>query len=233
MLQQRLGLSLPTQRKLGAWTPVDEPTLLAWFAKGVEVTDSGTPTFSVSEWKDQSSNANHLLQSNLTEQPVNGTGAAKGILTFDGSDDNFDFTSQISIAGEFTYGFKLQIGTVGRTLLADNDIVTGNEWMKTINSTTMRFKIGGVVVNLNLDAPKVWGDDYLVYTRDGAGLISCWQNGVLQTATPTLAGTVEIDNFGVRKTGLNPYEGTISEIQIYSGSSDEITANVNARLASL
>ena len=35
------------------------------------------------------------------------------------------------------------------------------------------------------------------------------------------------------KTNLNPYDGTIEEVQIYSGSSATLTADVNDRLSLL
>jgi hypothetical protein len=44
---------------------------------------------------------------------------------------------------------------------------------------------------------------------------------------------VDIDCIGVRSTDLNAYDGDIEEIQIYSSSSDALTANVNDRLAGI
>jgi hypothetical protein len=45
--------------------------------------------------------------------------------------------------------------------------------------------------------------------------------------------TVDIDAIGIRKLNTSPFDGTMKEIQIYSSTSTALTANVNARLASL
>jgi hypothetical protein len=55
----------------------------------------------------------------------------------------------------------------------------------------------------------------------------------LQSDTEVLSGTADIDAIGVRKTDLNPFNGTISEVEIFSSTSAALTANVNTRLASL
>tara|TARA_R110002012_G_scaffold211876_3_gene382868 strand:+ start:4266 stop:4967 length:702 start_codon:yes stop_codon:yes gene_type:complete len=226
-MAQKLGLalSLPTVKPLGGWTPARESSLVCWFQKAVGVTASGSAPYGVSQWNDQSTNANHLVQATLGHQPTytSTPGITKGTITFDGTDDNLDFTSQISISDDFTMAFRMNITTTGRTLFADNSIA--NEWMKTVSTTTMRFKIGGSVVNLSLGGSDVWGDDYVVFTRS-SNVISTWWNGVLQTDTETLSGTVEIDNFGVRLTDTNPFAGWVREIQLYDSSSAELTADV-------
>jgi len=86
---------------------------------------------------------------------------------------------------------------------------------------------------LELDS-ETWGDGYMVVTRDGSNVITLYWNGVKQTtATPTQSGTADIDTIGVRKTDLNPYDGTISEIQIYDTESTALTANVNTYLSNI
>ena len=64
-------------------------------------------------------------------------------------------------------------------------------------------------------------------------LIKLYLNGVAQSDTETLAGTVNIDSIGVRKTDINPYDGTISEVQIYDTESTALTSNVNNYLSNL
>ena len=60
-------------------------------------------------------------------------------------------------------------------------------------------------------------------------------NGALQTSgvTTTLAGTADIDALGVRRTDLNPYDGELYDVQVYSSTSTKLTANVNSYLSSL
>lgn len=76
-------------------------------------------------------------------------------------------------------------------------------------------------------------DNYLVVTRNASNLVSLYVNGILQTDTETLAGTVDIDAIGVRRIDNNPYSGTISEIQIYRTTSLALTNNVNDYLSNL
>ena len=58
-------------------------------------------------------------------------------------------------------------------------------------------------------------------------------NGVAQADTETLAGTADINAIGIRNPNNNPYDGTISEIQIYDTESTALTANVNTYLSNL
>ena len=74
----------------------------------------------------------------------------------------------------------------------------------------------------------------MVVTRNASNVITLHWSGVKQTtATPTLLGTANIDTIGVRKTDTNPYDGTISEIQIFDTESTELTSNVNSYLSSI
>ena len=54
-----------------------------------------------------------------------------------------------------------------------------------------------------------------------------------QTDTETLAGTADIDALGVRRIDLNPFNGTMKEVQIYSSTSTQLTYNINQRLETL
>ena len=64
-------------------------------------------------------------------------------------------------------------------------------------------------------------------------MVTLYVNGVAQTDTETLAGTANIDAIGVRNPENNPYEGTISEIQIFNAESTELTNNVNSYLSAI
>ena len=230
MLQQRLGLSLTTIRPLGGWTPISEPCLVAWYEHNAGVTTGASPTFLVSAWDDQSTNSNHLRQTDLTEQPSNGTGVNKGTITFDDTrPDNLDTTSQITIAADFTIGIRLNITTAGRTILADN--TSAGEFLKSVDATNLRFKFDGKTVDFVLDTGTL-GDGYLVITRTSDEW-EVWWDGVLQADTETQSGTILIDNVGVRRTDINPFLGSFKEIQIYSCANAELTSDVITRLKSL
>jgi len=95
------------------------------------------------------------------------------------------------------------------------------------------MKIDNVIASLTLDS-EVWGDGYMVVTRNASNVLTLFWNGVEQTtATPTLSGTANIDTIGVRLSDLNPYDGTISEIQIFNTESTALTTNVNSYLSAI
>ena len=226
MLALKLGLSLVSTRPLGAWSPDDESSLVAWYQKAEGITLNGSD---VSQWADSSSNSYDMVQATASEQPA----YSAGVLTFVTADVNNLQTSgtQISITDEFTIGIRLNPLTANVTVLADN--TTAGEFFKVQTSTTLRIKIDNNQVELSLDSGTLLEEQYLVLTRNSSDLLTLYKNGVAQADTETVVGTALIDAIGVRKTDQNPYGGTIEEIQIYNSTSADLTANVNDRLAGL
>jgi hypothetical protein len=226
MLALKQALSLVSTPKLGGWSPDDETSLVAWYQNAVGITLNGTD---VSQWSDSSSNSYDMVQATATEQPA----YSGGVLTFVSADKNNLQTSgtQISLAADFTLGLRINTSTTNGAFLADN--TSANEFFKYSSSTRVLLKIAGSSSTaLDLDSG-TFGDDYLVITR-ASDVLTLWKNGVAQTGTtPTLAGTSLIDVIGLRRTDLNGFDGTIKEIQIYSSSSADLTANINDRLSTL
>jgi len=219
-LGQNLGGS---NRPSGDWLPTDESSLEAWYQKEVGVTLNGSD---VSAWADSSTNSHNMVQATASEQPA----YSSGVLTFDGAGENLQSASDISLSGDFTIGLVLSPVTPFGTVLGDN--TTAGEWLRIISASIVRIKIdNATAVDLSLDVAG-WSAGYLLLTRS-SNTISMWWNGVLQSDTEVLSGTADIDAIGVRKTDLNPFNGTISEVEIFSSTSAALTANVNTRLASL
>lgn len=209
---------------MGGWTPADETTLEAWYQKAVGITLNGSD---VSAWDDSTTNGHDMEQGTGTEQPS----YSNGVLTFDSSDQtNLQTTTQISLTDEFTIGFVANPTSYNNVILGDN--TTSNEFFKYSASDKFIIKIDGSSKTFSLNSGS-WGDDYVIVTRDGLGLISIWQNGVRQTDTETLAGTADIDAIGVRATDVNAFDGTVEEIQIYTSISDDLTANLNSYLSGI
>lgn len=224
MLSLKQGLSLSSINPL--WNPYDEASLEAWYQFQTGISLNGTD---VSAWADSSSNSHDMVQATATEQPA--YNAATGIITFASADsNNLQTTSQISLSGEFTIAMKLNLTSVGGVPIADN--TTAGEFIKFSTSSQMRVKIdsGNADISLNSGA---FGDNYLVLTRDSSDLITLYVDGVAQTDTETLAGTADIDALGVRRIDLNPFNGTMKEVQIYSSTSTQLTYNINQRLETL
>ena len=225
MLALKLGMSLVSSNRVGGWSPDDESSLEAWYQNAVGITLNGSD---VSRWEDSSSNSYTMDQATATEQPA----YSEGTLTFvEGDKNNLQSASSLALTDEFTVGIKLAPTKSNLTILASNTLAS--EFFKIATSTDLRVKIDGTQVEISLDSGSFVGDYYLVITRNVDGLLTLYKNGVAQADTETLAGTADIDAIGVRRTDLNPFDGTIKEIQIYSSESTGLTANVNDRLAGL
>jgi hypothetical protein len=226
MLALKLGLSLVSTPKLGGWSPDDETSLVAWYQNAVGITLNGSD---VSAWADSAPAGSYdMVQATATEQPA----YSGGVLTFVSADDNnLQTAGQISLTADFSLGLRINTSTTNGSFLADN--TTANEFFKYSSATRLLVKIAGSSSTaLDLDSG-TFGDDYLVITRV-SNVLTLWKNGVAQTGTtPTLAGTSLIDVIGLRRTDLNGFDGTIKEIQIYSSSSADLTANINDRLSTL
>tara|TARA_R110000796_G_scaffold246153_2_gene370783 strand:+ start:679 stop:1362 length:684 start_codon:yes stop_codon:yes gene_type:complete len=227
MLALKQALSLVSTKVAGgaAWTPTDEGKLEAWYENKVGITRNGS---TVSEWADQSTNSRDMVQADATEQPAYNT--VTGDLTFDSSNKtNLQTTSQMSFGADFTLGIKMFPTTTNGTFVADN--TTANELFKISSSTAITIKIDGSTVILPLDTGE-FDDDYIVLTRV-SDVFTLYRNGVAQSNPQTLAGTIDIDAIGIRRTDVNGFDGTIQEVQIYSISNATLTANINARLSTL
>ena len=228
MLALKLGLSLVSIRPQGGWSPDDESSLVAWYQNAVGITLNGSD---VSAWADSApAGLYDMVQATATEQPA----YSGGTLTFVSADkNNIQSTGQISLAADFTLGLRINTSTTNGSFLADN--TSANEFFKYSGASNDRiaFKIAGSAsTNLDLDSG-TFGDDYIVITRVSS-VVTLWKNGVAQTGTtPTVAGTSLIDVIGLRRIDTNGFDGTIKEIQIYSSSSADLTANINDRLSTL
>jgi hypothetical protein len=228
MLALKLGLSLNNIKTLGGWNPDDEASLVAWYKNKAGILLSGS---NVTKWDDSSTNTYVMQQGTAGEQPT--YEASTGAVTFDGSDDNLQLASgAISLTGDFTIGMKVDVEAGLGVPLASNTTV--GEFFRFTSTTELRVRIdNATAVNMTL-LSGTWGAGYLVVTRS-SGTLNMYWNGALQTggAAPSLGGTADIDALGVRRTDLNPYDGDLFDVQIYSSTSTKLTANVNSYLSSL
>jgi hypothetical protein len=220
MLALKQALSLSSTKILGAWSPEQEASLVAWYQYQTGITLNGSD---VSEWADYTGNYN-MVQAIATKQPA----YSSGTLTFDSADTQFlQTTGQISLAGDFTIGFRVEPFLFQGAVLGDNTDL--GEFVRFNGDTQMRITINSVNLNFTITSA---GDDYYVLTRSGT-TVTLHQNGVLNATTNTSSDGVDIDAIGTRRINLNPFDGTMKEIQIYSSTSAALTANVNSRLAGL
>jgi len=227
MLALKQALSLVSTNTLGGWQPSDETGLEAWYKyqTGITLAVNGSD---VKQWDDSSQNSYDMKQGTASEQPAYNSGA----IDFDASaTQSLQADTALELSGAFTIGIKLEADASNVTVLGSN--TTTNEFFKISTSTVLRFKTDGSQIEITLDSGSFVADLYLVVTRNASNLITLYKNGVAQADTETLAGTADINAIGVRKTDLNPYDGTISEIQIYDTESTALTANVNTYLSNI
>jgi len=222
MLALKQGLSLSSIKTLGGWSPDDEASLEAWYQNAVGITLNGSD---VSQWEDSSSNGIDMVQSTASAQPA----YSGGVLTFDGTDDNLA-SSQINLTGACTIAIRGDFSSAsGDTILGDDD--ASNAFLKIQSTTVLRIRVSAGLINFTLSSG-TFGDDYLVITRDGSNNVNAYRNGVSISAAQSRSGSIRIDNLGTN-TGGTFFNGTIKEVQLYSSTSADLTANINSRLSKL
>ena len=228
MLALKLGMSIGgSNRPIGAsWTPASEGTsLVAWYKNQEGITLNGSD---VSAWADSSSNSFDMVQATTSKQPAYNSGN----IEFTPADTkNLQSASDITLSGAFTVGIKLEPDALNIAVIGSND--QPSEFLKIMNTEALRVSTDGSLVDLSLDDGTFIADINLVLTRNADNLITLYINGVAQADTETLSGTADINAIGVRRIDNNPYDGTISEIQIYRSTSAELTANINTYLSTL
>ena len=220
MLALKQALSLSSTKILGAWSPGQEASLVAWYQYQTGITLAGS---NVSEWADYTG-VYDMRQLTAINQPA----YSSGTLTFDSANTEFlQSPPQITLAGDFTIGFRVEpIGTFLGTVLGDN--TTANEFMKFNGAASFRVNIDGTAQNFVITSA---GDNYYVLTRSGT-TVTLHQNGTATSPTRTFSGTADIDTIGDSNSSAS-FNGTMKEIQIYSSTSAALTANINTRLAGL
>jgi len=220
-----LGNSISASQYPGGWLPSEESSLEAWYKFQTRITLNG---FAVQSWADSSSNSFDMVQLDSSEQPQYNSGN----IDFRASNSHsLQSASDITLSGAFTVGIKLEPDVSNVAVLSSN--TEPNEFFKITSDTNLRFKTDNNEVDLVIDSGSFVADLDLVITRNASNLVTMYINGVAQADTETLAGTADINAIGVRRTDNNPYDGTISEIQIYDTESASLTANVNAYLSKL
>jgi hypothetical protein len=227
MLSLKQALSLVSTKNLGSsWNPIDELDLLAWYQNKVGIDSIGTEVLA---WEDSSGNSHTMEQATSSERPI--YNATTGSLTFDSANSqHLQTTTQMSLSGAFTIGFKMNATGTNNTILADN--TTAEEYFKITSSTNLRFKTDAQLGNLVLDDGTL-EDVYVVISRNAFDLVKLYVNGNLQTTPATVTGTSDIDAIGIREPDINSFDGEIFEIQIYNTTNATLVSNVNTYLSNI
>jgi len=230
MLALKQALSLVTiGRRSNEWSPILERSLAAWYKFNTGISLTGTD---VRLWADSGTRGFDMIQDTTANQPA----FSAGVLDFDPTAPSFLSTdsSEITLANDFTIGVRLNITDPGGIIVGDN--TEDGELVKVFSTNKISVRIDNQTrVDLQLDSGTLIGSEsYMVITRTGgSGDLKLFWNGEQQASSAAMTGTANIDSIGVRKTNLNPFDGTIREIQIYDEANETLTANVNKRLSTL
>ena len=106
------------------------------------------------------------------------------------------------------------------------------------SASVIRVKNDSTASDYTLETGHDTKDDaYWVISRNSSNEMSVHKDGVLQDAAKTNSGTFDINSLGVRRTDLNPYNGTMKEIVIFKAVADSrinaLRLNLQTRLAGL
>ena len=188
-----------------SWAPTDVDGLVIW--------DKNDTNIAVGQWNDSSGNNNHATQSTSGNQ----ASIDKGGFHFDGSDDYYEYGTQLNIGASEGY-------TLAMVYHLDSHSVKNVVFSKDANSTffeffdgdTVRINYGGNVVNLNGGTHEAGSDRILVVTRESDGTHRLFENGSdTQVTTGSQTGAAVWENFGIRNDNDRPFNGKIYEIMVW------------------
>ena len=188
-----------------SWAPTDVDGLVIWHKNDTNI--------AVGQWNDSSGNNNHATQSTSGNQ----ASIDKGGFHFDGSDDYYEYGTQLNIGASEGY-------TLAMVYHLDSHSVKNVVFSKDANSTffeffdgdTVRINYGGNVVNLNGGTHEAGSDRILVVTRESDGTHRLFENGSdTQVTTGSQTGAAVWENFGIRNDNDRPFNGKIYEIMVW------------------
>jgi len=188
----------------------------------------------VKTWYDQSvttqagdtATGNHATQATAANQPkiVSAGALLTAGVTFDGSDDHFDFT-EISNSGAFSLFIASNITNNGGMVLGDNAGASNYVRYESANAVCK-------IANTEYD----FGDsrdtslDIINFNRDGSNSLSANRNAAAIGSPQTATGTFDINLIGVRNNDVNPITGAIKELLIYSSDQSSNRSAVEANI---
>lgn len=181
----------------------------------------------VSNWADQSGNSNDAAQSTASRRP----NYSSGDVRFDGTDDRFDLTSQISLSSFSTFMVinPDALASMGVFGSASNQCIRVHQGADADRVTVKGVAGDSDQQNLTQDLPL--GNFLLSVTRDGgssADNVRVFINttDVTDTARDSMTpAPLTVNTVGSCTGAFLPFDGTINELAIYDTllTSDEIS----------
>jgi len=211
------------------WVPSDVDGLVVWHKN-----DTSGDTINVTQWNDSSGNNNHARQTTSGNQ----ASLDKGGFHFDGSDDFYEYGTQMNIGN--TEGYTLAIvyhldSTSSKSVVFSKD--ANSTFFEFFDSDTVRINYGGNVINLNGGTHTAGSDRILVVTRAATtGAHALYENGSdTATTTGTQTGIAIWENLGIRNDNDRPFNGKIYEVMVWDNvtlTGDDLT-NLNTYLTNV
>ena len=208
------------------WIPTDVDGLVVWHRNNTSV--------DVGQWNDSSGNNNHATQSTSGNQ----ASVDKGGLHFDGSDDFYEYSTQLNIGN--TEGYTLAIvyhldSTSNKSVVFSKD--ANSTFFEFFDADTLRINYGGNVINLSGGTHEAGSDRILVVTRAATtSAHALYENGSdTATTTGTQAGIAIWENLGIRNDNDRPFNGKIYEVMVWDNvtlSGSDLT-NLNTYLTNV
>ena len=217
-----LGLGVGFYRLGGkdycSWTPnTGKPDPKFW-GKGDKIEagetgEGGTPAIG---WEDSSPAGNNLSQSGEEDR---GTIDDGGLL-FDGTQDHYDFGSDIVISAEEAFNgfFVIKLANVNQ----DTILGTGgtSNFLQILTDKKLKLKIGGTQEIPTFASSQFSSDEKMILTiqreAGATGNLNIFKNGTLLTPTSQLdnAGAITFDSLGLRNSDQF-FGGHIYEVILY------------------
>jgi len=208
------------------WIPTDVDGLVVWHRNNTSV--------DVGQWNDSSGNNNHATQSTSGNQ----ASVDKGGLHFDGSDDFYEYSTQLNIGN--TEGYTLAIvyhldSTSNKSVVFSKD--ANSTFFEFFDADTLRINYGGNVINLSGGTHEAGSDRILVVTRAATtSAHALYENGSdTAVTTGTQAGIAIWENLGIRNDNDRPFNGKIYEVMVWDNvtlSGSDLT-NLNTYLTNV
>ena len=210
-----LGLGIQNENKFSAFSLTDLSGLKLWLKYDTGITLNVS---SVSSWADQSGESNNAAQATSGRQP----NYSSGDIIFDGTDDRFDLSSQISLSSFSTFMVinPDAIASMGVFGSAANQCVRVHQGADADRVTVKGVAGDSDQQNLTQDLPL--GNFLLSVTRDGSGStdnvrVFINTTDVTDTARDSMIpAPLTVNTVGSCTGAFLPFDGTINELAIYN-----------------
>ena len=164
------------------------------------------------QWNDSSGNERHASQ---TADAQEGSGFSGGAFVTDaGSQDNLDFASTFSDAGDYHVFMVLDLSEESNeTFLSSVDNSSFMRFAQGGTAEDFRMKNGGTTLNMTLSSGFGLTKAIAEVSRDGSNLVRVGKNGT-GLSSGTGAGTFSFEQIGSSSNGLT--SASIFEVVIFN-----------------